>query len=289
MNWNDLQFLLAISRAGTLSAAAHELGVNQTTVSRRVKALETDLGSRLLDRDGREYKLTPAGEKAVEKASAISEMAQDLANEAGNNDHIISGTVRFSSTLGFISHFMTPRLHKFIEQHPHITLELVGVNQNLSLARRQADVSLRLNRPTANNTAVRKVGCMTFAVYGVKKFIGKDYCNDSNITWGIYDKEIAHVSEHQWFEKHVNNQPTIIVVNDSITLVNLVVQGIAIGILPCYVADQIPCLHKLSGDTPILSRELWLSTHRDIRHIVRIRKLIKWLSREIEGSELGLE
>ena len=149
MNWDDVRTALAIERGGTLSAGARALGIDQTTASRRLARLERSLGARLFDRiDGRMVP-PPAGRRALERAAPMADAAAAVAEGVRDVDAALSGPVRLTSLPSFVTGYLAPRLAGFTGRHPGITVELIGVSENLHLGRREADLAIRFSRPTA--------------------------------------------------------------------------------------------------------------------------------------------
>ncbi len=147
--WDDLQFFLAVARTGQLSSAARLLRTNHVTVSRRLDRLEKDLGVRLFERSPRGYVMTALGERLVERASAMERDAAVFAEAATEGPATARGVVRLSTPEGFGNFFLADRLPALARQHPALSIELVPIQQIVSLSRREADLSVALHSPTS--------------------------------------------------------------------------------------------------------------------------------------------
>ena len=282
MNWNDLRYLLAVSRHGALAPAARALRVDQTTVARRLKALERDTGSKLLDRiDGR-YVPTAAGEAALLQARAVEEATDNLLARIGSQDARLSGTVRITAVHELFASYLVPRFAPFRERHPEIVVEFVGESSNLSLSRREADIAIRLARPEGGHLFARKMALMGFAVYGARgddrasrEVRDRDWCE---CDWATYDDSLAHLPEARWIAQQIDPQRTVLRSNGLRVLRAAIGHGLAVGLLPCFMGDPDPALVRLSGAAPVLQREVWLLVHPELRHSARVRAAIDWLA-----------
>ena len=165
-NWDDLRVFLAVARAGSLSGAARTLGVNHSTVFRRIGAFEAALGVRLFERQPGGYLLTPAGEELRDGALRVEEEIANLSRKVAGQDLRLSGTVRVT-TIDMLAFGLLPRhLAGFRDAYPGIEVDLVVGNATLNLSRREADVALRVGNAPAETLVGRRVGRLAFAVYG---------------------------------------------------------------------------------------------------------------------------
>src|SRR5215471_17440325 len=176
-NWDDLRYVLAVSRGRTLAAAARLLGVDSTTVARRLSAVQETLGARLYQRlaDGT-LQLTTAGERAVLHAERIEREVAALGTALAGATSEISGTVRVTSVPIIVNHVLVPAAQALLERHPGLQLEFVADARNLSLTRREADLALRLARPKTGGTKViaRRVGALPYDVYASTRHSARD-------------------------------------------------------------------------------------------------------------------
>ena len=168
MNWNDFRHVLAVSRGRTLSGAARLLGVDDTTVARRLAAVQKTLGVRLYQRlPDATLQFTSAGARAALQAERIEREIGTLHAALSGTDDLVSGTVRVTSVPIIVDHLLVPASRFLIERHPQLVLELVGDARDLSLTRREADLALRLARPKTGGTQIkaRRVGTLRYASY----------------------------------------------------------------------------------------------------------------------------
>src|SRR5215470_14110033 len=165
IDWDDLRFAAALAEAGSIGAAARRLGCDQTTVARRIAALEARLGARLFQRGSGQRLTTAAGETVLAHAATMSAAVEALQRQIAGEDAAPRGTVRVTTLDAFMAGFIAPRLGDFRERYPEIRLELVGDSSNLSLTKREADVALRFGPPQASDLVARRVADIGYALY----------------------------------------------------------------------------------------------------------------------------
>lgn len=157
INWNDLRYFLAIAQGGNSIGAAKLLGVNDTTIRRRVNALEQALSCRLFEPRDRGFVLTLDGERLLKAAEAIDGLVLTAQSDVGQKDLTLSGTVRVGAPDGLGSYFLAPRLAHLTEENPRLNIELVATSRQFKLSRRDADIAILMTRPTNGRQAVRKL------------------------------------------------------------------------------------------------------------------------------------
>src|SRR5262252_431544 len=171
VDWNDLRYFLALARSGTLARAAAELGINATTVGRRVAALETQVETQLFDRTPDGYVLTPSGRDLLGRAQHMENEAVALERDVIGADRRLAGAVRLTATEMLATRFIMPHMPRFHRTHPDITLELECTTRRVSLARREADIALRLARPRENNVITRRLASVPLSLYASRAYL----------------------------------------------------------------------------------------------------------------------
>jgi DNA-binding transcriptional LysR family regulator len=272
LNWNDLRFVLAVSRTRAVAPAARALGVNQTTVARRIARAEAILGARLFDRIDGILRPTDIGRVAIERAERIEVDVALLQEEIGGSDTSASGSVRVTSIPLVINHLLVPALSRLYAAHPRLHIEAVAEPRNLSLTRRDADIALRLARPAREQSVVaRRVGTLDYAVYGPSR------PGRRTLPWITYEEGLAALPHVAWLDKASKSGggAPALTVNDSEVALHAIRAGVGRSLLPRVIADGVAGLRRLSGIE--LSRELWLLVHPELRNLARIRAVIGWL------------
>jgi DNA-binding transcriptional LysR family regulator len=280
-DWNDIPLLLALAREGSMSAAGRKLGIDPSTLSRRLVAAEGALETRLFIRDNTGYHATEAGLVFLSYADRlfgdVRSMLMDTRTEADG----VGGAVRLTSIDVLFSHWLVDHMPVLLQQYPQLRLQLLVANQALSFTRREADFALRLARPTDDAALVmRKVGDLGFAVYGAERFaqIPRELWPEQ--PWMAYGEELSALPEMLWLKTFVPDGDFQIRVSSVSTLVNACEAGMGLALLPCILAEKNG-LRRLSEE-PELHREIWLLSHRDAGSIGRYRAVAAWLKQVFE-------
>jgi DNA-binding transcriptional LysR family regulator len=281
LDWDDLRYVLVLSRTGSLARAARQLHVNETTVARRVARVEKSLGLRLFERINGALKATEIGVIAVAHAERIEVDIGEVRNVATGADAKAAGSVRLTAIPMLLNRVLVPALPALLQANPLLQLQLVAEPRNLSLMNREADIALRLARPDKEHrTIARRVGGLAYAIYG------PEAAPSGALPWITYDN-LSALPHVKWIEDAIRREPdagTRVAVNDSDVVVHAIRAGLGRSLLPCSIADPAPGLHRLSGPKPVLTRELWLLVHPELRHLARIRAVISWIEQVIASS-----
>jgi DNA-binding transcriptional LysR family regulator len=276
-NWNDLRYLLAVARGQSMAAAARLLGVDDTTVARRLAALQESLGARLCQRsaDGT-LRLTGAGERAVLHAERMEREIGALDTALSGAAGAASGTVRLTAVPIVANRILVPAAKSLLQRHPALQLEIIGDAKDLNLTRRETDLALRLARPKTGGTKVvaRRVGALRYAVYAASSCPARVA---RKLPWIGYDETMAHLPQARWIADKVasGERAAALRLCDAEAVLEAVVAGLGRSLLPCAVADCERRLQRL-GPTD-LTRELWLLTHAELRTLNRVEAVAAWI------------
>lgn len=281
MDWDDLRHFVAVARLGSLSAAARELRVEHTTVARRVDALEARLGVRLFDRLARGWRPTVEGERLLEPARRLEDDALAFERQALGSAPL-SGTVRLSVPPSLATHLLARDLEALRGGHAGIVLELVAETRSASLDRREADLALRLQRPSAPGLVLRRVGELRYAAYATPAYLAARAPPD----WRFlgYDDSLRGVPQQQWLERRAGARPFALRSNELAVIHAAAAAGAGIAALPAFLGAADPALVQvdLGGAPP--PRTLWLVMHADVRRAPRVAAVADalgaWLERE---------
>jgi DNA-binding transcriptional LysR family regulator len=283
--WDDLRLFLAIARAGNLTAAAAQVGVNQSTMSRRLAALEEEAGQPLVERTPAGYVCTPAGERVVRAVERMEGEALALARDLGHGPVGLEGVVRVSAPEALGSHFLAVRLSGLKAAHPGLAIELV-TDERPSLGRRDADLGLTLGLPSEPDLFVRKLGDIAYAAYVAETYVGEHGRPDPGEDGGGlsghaaigYTDEQGELPEAAWFARLARGARPILRTSAVLGQLEAVRAGIGIAALPCFLGDREQGLLRLTDPGVGPRREIWLGVHRDLRHAPRLRAAIDFLS-----------
>ncbi|MEQ8601913.1 MAG: LysR family transcriptional regulator [Marivibrio sp.] len=276
-NWDDLRVALAVARAGALAGAARRLGVDQTTVSRRLKALERDLGAQLFHRgDGR---LTPtrAGETLLVQAEAAESAVAAAGEAVAGRDARPEGAVRVSSVATTVNRLLIPRADRLTTRYPLLRLELLAGEARGSLSRREADVALRFDRPGDGGAAF----CRKIARIGYYAYAPVAAGDPQAMPWIVYEEANDHLPQARWLARRAQAEGVApVLVNDAEGVLQAVGAGLGRSLLPRFVGDADARLRRLS-DAPAVTRDLWRLSHRDIHGTKRGQAVVAWLEEVI--------
>jgi DNA-binding transcriptional LysR family regulator len=278
-DWSDLKFFLELSRGGTLAAAARKLGVDNTTVGRRLAALERDLGAKLLARTPDGTTLTAAGDAIRAAAEQMEQAVYRAEQQALGADRKLSGLVRIATTEMLGEFVVLPALRALHEKHPQIRIELITGTAKLDLARREADVALRYTRPESGDLIVHRAGQVAFAAYASKSYLAAHGRPERGGGFAGHDM-IAFDSGPRTFRKggelageSLRDVRFVMRTNSVLMMLHAVQQGLGIGTFPCVLAEGQPELVRLGGSPPEMD-ELWLLMHPDVHQTGRVRALL---------------
>ena len=294
MNWNDLRYVLAVSRGKTLTAAARLLGVDDTTVARRLTAVQETIGVRLYQRlaDGT-LRLTTSGERAALHAERIEREIGLLAEGLAGVDNMVVGAVRVTSVPIIINHVLVPAVQILLQRHPQLQLELIADARDLSLTRREADLALRLARPKTGGTRVmaRRIGTIRYEVYIPA---GCSASQAKTLPWITYDEAMAHLPQARWIAATAagnDGKIASVRMNDAEAILEAVIAGAGRSLLPCIIADRDSRLTRLGakGRPPPLNRELWLLAHSELKTLGRIEAVSDWIGQTVRARPMFLQ
>jgi DNA-binding transcriptional LysR family regulator len=274
----DLPLILALSRERTLAGAAERLDVDLSTVFRRLNSLETRLRVRLFDRSPRGYQLTAAGERAAGAAERVETELLSLDREISGRDQQLSGVLRVTAS-ETLSYAVLPRLcAQFHASHPRIQLILGIDNRMLDLARREADVALRVRRPTDPDLFGRRLTGIAWAFYGPSSGTGTlrrdgrsyNFARHAVLGWD----EPARIVASEWIGAHVPADRIVYRSNSLVNQLMAVRAGVGVALLPCYLGDRDDGVRRMTAALPDLASELWIVTHQDLKNTARIRTFL---------------
>jgi DNA-binding transcriptional LysR family regulator len=283
--WDDARFFLAIHRKGTLSAAARQLGVNQSTAGRRLLTLEEQLGTKLFIRTRDGYRIAPAGERLLPHAERMEDEATAISREISGQETSLTGTVRVTTADLFGARIITPILVAFHERYPEIDLELDADNRLRSLSKREADMAVRVGGVPESGVAVRKLGSFANAVYASRSYLErKGRPRDGD--WAGHDfigfsDPLIRMSDSQWIEEHAAKGRVVLRTINTLAQLTAAAAGIGIAMLPCYAGDSQPELVRLVAPSKGIINPIWLVVHQDMRHAARIRACSDFLAEGI--------
>jgi DNA-binding transcriptional LysR family regulator len=287
IDWDDLRYVLAIARSGGLGAAARSLGVNHSSVYRRLANLEARLGVSLFERQRTGYHLTSRGEMLVDAARRVEVEILSAQTKVLGADLKFSGTVRVSTSelLGF--YLLPPLLCEFSVRYPDIEIELSVNNTLADLTRRDADVVVRATDKPPEFLVGRRISKMASSAYARHDYlqrIGRDR-SLQDYEWLGFDETLEHVPQARWLHNHVPRARIRFRFDLIEALHQCACAGLGVAVLPCFVGDRDPVLERLTPPEMFGEFGVWVLTHPDLRRSARIRAFMQEIGTMIAAKE----
>ena len=288
MNWDDTRLFLALARSGSARATAAEQGISHSTVTRRVDQLEDDLGVRLFDRDVRGYRLTGAGELMMKSTLRAEEALLTAERQLQGRDAQLSGEVRLTTANVIALHLIMDDLAEFTRQYPDIDMNVVISYDLFNLARREADVALRVLRLDSNppeGLIGRKLVTMKSCYYASDAYLAEHdpYRSSSTARWIGWD-------DFERFPEWVKTSPFPSLpvygrMNDATLQAEAARCGLGLTVLPCFFGDRVEGLRRIPGCEPYPSFDLWMLSHPDLRDAARMREFRAFIAAAIDHKK----
>ena len=280
LNWDDLRVFLAVARAKRIAVAARMLGIDATTVNRRLARLAARLDRPLFESAGNERRLTEEGRELLAHAEAIEAATTALTAGAGHGG--ISGHVRLSVAEGLATRILAPAMPGFQAAHPGIRLDLITASGFLNPSKREADVAVMLAHPRSARLRAQRLATYRLRLYATADYLARhgtpaapaelrDHVLIGYVPEHVHAPELDYLSE---IEAELAGQLRSTSIN---VQHGLVASGAGIGILPDFMAASDPRLQPVLGDTVALHRSFWLVTHKDDQATPRIQAVCDWL------------
>lgn len=290
MRWDDLKFFLAVARTGQLTTAAKGLKVDNATVARRIRALETDLDAQLFDRNPKGYSLTEVGQRLLPSAEAMETTTLQAQAQVQGRDESLEGVVRLGAPDGFGSFFLAPRIHKLARRHPKLELQLVAMPRVFSLAKREADLTIAVTRPTSGRLLASKL-----TDYQLQLYAAPDYLKENPPIRSLEDLThhamIGYIAD-LIFDPKLDYMPNFgrkvvpqISSSNLIAQLNATLAGAGICILPDFLAGQQSGLQPVLRKTFSLTRTFWIVSHENTAALRRIRETIDFIKDEVRENK----
>lgn len=287
LDWNDLRYFLAVADQGSTLAAGRSMRVSQTTVARRIAALEEALGHPLFEKRQAGYVLTPDGEVLLGRARQVEVAADDFAEASAALARDSSGTVRITTQEIFANTLLAPMLRELHERHPEIVIELDTQQDLLDLGDGHADIALRSTaQEPPSGTVGRRLCIDDWTLYCSREYAAlhgvprtRDDLRKHAIIGGGGGKLWLHYEA--WLRSLGLEKQVAMHHSTSTGLLSGVRSGFGLAVLPCVIADADPDLIRCLPPRDGHGREMWLLTHERVRHTPRVRLAIDFLYEQL--------
>ncbi len=281
MNWDDLRYALAVSELGSLSAAADSLEVNPSTVLRRIAALEKSVGVRLFERDRTGYRVTQEGGALMASLRPIQERIAGIARSFVPEDESGESIIRMSAPGALSSALIAPRLGQFRASYPGLSVEIQTTHGAVPVKLGMLDLALSYGRPVSGDMVVRKLADIGYGLYASPELLSRYRSAKQNVLAGMPLVGFAEINPLsapvEWLEKAGGDSQTVLRTDDENCRFSSVISGVGLAVLPCFLADQAPGITRIYGPDTVGRAELWLASHREARHVSRMRVLVDFL------------
>ena len=282
-DWSLAQAFLSVAETGSLSAAARRLNATQPTIGRQIKALEQQLGADLFHRAARGLTLTATGAQLVEPATAMRNAVNQMTLRAAGQSASLQGTVRITASVAMSVYHLPQIIADIRQAEPEIEIELVSSDESRNLLFREADIAIRMYRPTQEDLIAQHIGDLPLGVFAAKNYLARKgglddpkqiqnhdvvgYDADTSIIQGMRDSGVP-VDRH-FFRVRCD---------DNIAYWNLVRAGCGIGFAQRDLGLNDPEIVEIDLGFPLPHLPVWLTAHEVMRHTPRIRRVWEMLA-----------
>jgi DNA-binding transcriptional LysR family regulator len=281
-NWDDIRIFLAVARQGGLTSAAQNLGINHTTVARRLTGLETSLHTRLVNRTPTGVTLTPAGQSFLHHAERIEIEAHEAEQRVYSADGTVSGKVRLATREGVGAWLICPKVAQLKRRYPELNLDLVSEARTISLLKRDADITISLQYPSQSRVIVQKLTDYRLGLFASPDYLREygpidsiEELNNRDVVW--YVDDFVDIEEQRYMQRIVANSRAGFRATNILAQYAALVSGMGVGIIPVYQAGQDPALVRVLPDRVEEMRTYWLSVHPDAQELPNVRAVIDFI------------
>ena len=301
-NWDDLRFIISVADHGSAVAAASKLGVNATTVQRRIARFEQQNAIRLFERRQTGLTPTPECEALIEATRGIGESISGIRREILGRDLRLEGRLAVTTTDTFMYREMAQHFALFNKNHPDIEIEISLTHQRLNLSRQDADIAIRPSNNPPDNLVGQRVAGLAMAVYGVPEIAANLNLEELYGTglkahlkalraekWVGLGSSLSGSSAGNIIQQIIPASKISMTVDTFTGICSAVAAGNGLGILPCIIADREPKLMRITKPIEELTVSIWVLTHPEIRGAAKIRAFMDFITKAIRGDAAILE
>lgn len=276
MDWDNLRYFLELARTGTLAGAARRLAVEHTTVSRRIQALEKQMGAALFAREAGGHRLTEAGRVLLPAVEAMESAVLGVEQAAPTAHDGPSGLVRVGATEGFGTLILAPHLARLTQRYPHLSIDLLALPRMLHLSRREADIVISLERPTRGSVIVSKLSDYALYLYGQREYLARkplvtvreDLRHHAFVSYVddlLFTKELQFLDALHQPERFAFRSTSVTAQYEAVRA------GAGLAVLPAFLADRDPVLARVLPEQARFTRTFWMSMPAEAKHLARMQ------------------
>jgi DNA-binding transcriptional LysR family regulator len=290
LSWDEFRLVKAIADSRSLAGAAELLGLNHSTVFRRLAALEKSIGARLFERSRSSYRTTAVGDEMVTLATKMADSIVEFERRVVGRDAKPTGHLRVTTIEAIGQHFMPAIMAQFQTQNPGVVIELVLCNSTLNLSRRDADVAIRVTNDPPQTLVGRRICAVRWGIYCrcdlVSAFGSRTV--DSAPFIGFYER-LGPAAARRWIETQIPPERLAARVNSIHSILELVTQGFGAALLPCFLGDPRKALVRIGQPPSDVDVGLWILTHSDLRRSARVRAFMDFAGAELAKHRRMIE
>lgn len=283
LNWDDLRFFLEVARTRTASAAARRLGVDYTTVSRRIRGLEQSLGALLFEKSrSAGFVLTVEGQRLLDHAETLESTLLAACEQVSGTTGGLTGHLRIGCTEAFGTCFVTPQISRFLEHYPQLSVDILPVPHFVNLSRREADIAITLERPERGPYVCSRLCDFRLRLYATPEYLANNppIHTREDLTahpFVTYVDDLAFSFKLLYLNDLLPGARSRLRSTSVVAQYHAALQGQALAILPCFLAGPDPRLCEvLPGDMDII-RQFWMYYSEDLRKLKRITLVAEYL------------
>ncbi|WP_281855907.1 LysR family transcriptional regulator [Litoreibacter halocynthiae] len=274
-SWDNLRYVLSVIEAGSVSAAARDLGVNHATVLRRIAAFETQYGGVVFDKNANGYRLMEGKDTFVQAVREVESSVLTVERLMQGTNPTLSGVVRISSTDSICQYLLPDVLETLKEDSPQLEIELLSNNLHLNFARMEADLFVRPAMTLPEDMIAESVNQLIFRAYGTSENLDR---------WFGLKGPLAKSAAAEWMSENIPRAALGSGSDSFVVLSRMAQRGTGIAILPSFVGESIPNLKHLPSKMPDIAVPIWVGSHQDLRDIPRIRAVKRALVEHLSAE-----
>ncbi len=288
LNWDNLRYVLRVAGSGSIAAAARELGVNRTTVLRRINAFQQDLNCRIFERSDSGYVLTPEAEKMIAAAREVEATLFDMQRQIAGHELRLEGELRVTTTDSFMQALLAPHLASFREKHPHIVVTVLITNSLLDLNRRDADIAIRPIPEPGAGLVGHRLQDVQFDAFASREYLETAGTGDLfRHRWLGFADSLRATALGSWLDSQIESERICLRCDSFVALRTAAEAGIGVAMLPRFLGQDSDSLVPLEEMHPGINTGLWILTHPDLVRSARVHAFIDHFSRALGSRDTG--
>lgn len=289
--WDDIRLFLAVAGQGSVRAAGLEMGVNASTVSRRLKSLEQSLGTKLFERHASGLRLTEAGREASAFGQHLQTELRELQIRLASRQQALKGNLRITCA-EVVADLVARHVGEFLEQHPRIQVELKISDAMVSVEKHEVDIAVRVADTPAGELVGKRVGRSAVGLFASRAYLARRPWRPEELEQNVFIEwpaGLEHKPAFQWLNQHYSGRRVSTRANSAGAVLSCVRAGMGVAPLALSQALRDPDLIHLESFPESCSTNVWLLTHRDIREAARVRAALDYLGEALvrDAEELG--